>query len=310
MSDYVMQADRYYGSTARDYEKKRSIKPDWQREQNAVSKMVTSGPVLDVPVGTGRYLQIYKDKGFKFQGIDASHEMIAQAHLKHADLIAKRGCITDLPFKGRQFGTVVCSRLLNWLYPVDMAKAVQEMRRVGKQIVTSIRLGEKGHHEGQANYTHSRQDFYAAIDGLFIESYEWILTAPDGEFGFYKLRKPTWADVKTQFAWHRDTTNAIQRLADNWIDRLKIKPVHCSKGSIRAEQWHAERIKLLIERLASVPNIEGQPNCMLTDEQPHSEDGPLVIVRTQGREFMLDGRRRSNKWMHGDSWHQMLVIEA
>ncbi|HSH29283.1 MAG TPA: class I SAM-dependent methyltransferase, partial [Thiohalobacter sp.] len=167
MNPYRMVADRYYGSTARDYDRKRSHKPCWGREQAAVDKFVSQGPVLDVPVGTGRYLQIYKDKGFKFQGIDASHEMIAQAHLKHADLDAKRGYITDLPFKDRQFGTVVCSRLLNWLYPVDMAKAVQEMRRVGKQIVTSIRLGEKGHHEGQANYTHSKQDFYAAIDGLF-----------------------------------------------------------------------------------------------------------------------------------------------
>lgn len=268
------------------------------------------GPVLDVPVGTGRYLDIYKRKGLKFQGLDASDEMIAQAKRKHPALVAQRGTVLDLPFGHKQFGTVVCSRLLNWLYPVDMAKAVQEIRRVGKEVVTSIRLGEPGHHEGQGNYTHSHEDFFSAIDGLFIEGREWVLTAPDGEFAMYHIRKPTRNDVKRQFAWHKDRHDAIRRLAHSWCERFGVEPVDWTKGRVRAEQWHASRIKDLVYQMAAVRNVDGSENRMLTDEPPNRIEGPLTVLRTQGREAMLDGRRRSNVWMRGNGWHQVLVIEV
>ena len=243
MNTYRMVADRYYGSTARDYDRKRSHKPCWAREQAAVEKFVRYGPVLDVPVGTGRYLDIYRRKGLEFQGLDASDEMIAQARKKCPDLRAQRGTVLDLPFGNKQFGTVVCSRLLNWLYPVDMAKAVQEIRRVGKEVVTSIRLGAPGHHEGQGNYTHSHEDFYAAIDGLMIAGYEWVLTAPDGEFGMFHLRKPT-ATTSSASSTHSDKYRAIQRLADSWADRYNVPRVDWMKGRIRAEQWHASRSRI------------------------------------------------------------------
>lgn len=310
MNTYKMVADRYYGSTARDYDRKRSHKPCWAREQAAVEKFVRYGPVLDVPVGTGRYLDIYRRKGLEFQGLDASDEMIALARKKCPDLRAQRGTILDLPFGDKQFGTVVCSRLLNWLYPVDMAKAVQEIRRVGKEVVTSIRLGVPGHHEGQGNYTHSHEDFFSAIDGLFIEGREWVLTAPDGEFAMYHLRKPNKNDVKRQFLRHKDKHAAIQRLADNWCDRYGIDRVDWEKGRVRAEQWHASRIKELVYRMAAVPNLDGSANRMLTDDKPFHLQGPLTVLRTQGHEAMLDGRRRSNIWMKGDGWHQVLVVEV
>lgn len=310
MNTYRMVADRYYGSTARDYDKKRNYKPCWGREQAAVEKFVRYGPVLDVPVGTGRYLDIYRRKGLKFQGLDASDEMIAQARKKCPGLVAQRGTALDLPFGHKQFGTVVCSRLLNWLYPVDMAKAVQEIRRVGKEVVTSIRLGEPGHHEGQGNYTHSHGDFYAAIDGLMVAGYEWVLTAPDGEFGMFHLRKPTRNDIKRQFDWHSDKHRAIQRLADSWADRYNVPRVDWMKGRIRSEQWHASRIKDLVYRMSETPNTDGTRNKMLTDEKPGRLEGPITIIRMHGREAMLDGRRRSNVWMKGDGWHQVLVIDV
>lgn len=305
-----MVADRYYGSTARDYDRKRSHKPCWAREQAAVEEFVKHGPVLDVPIGTGRYLQIYKDKGLPFRGLDASDEMIAKAREKHPDLDAVRGTVLDLPYGNKQFGTVVCSRLLNWLYPVDMAKAVQEIRRVGREIVTSIRLGDPGHHEGQGNYTHSREDFYAAIDGLMVAGYRWVLTAPDGEFGMYHLRKPTWNDVKRQFAWHGDKTDAIQRLAGNWTDAYGVEPVDVGTGRIRAEHWSNERLHDLVHSMAETPRPDGTRNRMLTDDPPGRLEGPITILRTQGYEAMLDGRRRSNVWMNQAGYYQVLVIDV
>src|SRR5690625_7301535 len=113
MNTYRMVGDRSYGSTARDYDRKRDYKPCWAREQAAVEKFVRHGPVLDVPVGTGRYLDIYRRKGLKFQGLDASDEMIAQARKKCPGLVAQRGTVLGLPVGHKRFGTVVRSRLRN-----------------------------------------------------------------------------------------------------------------------------------------------------------------------------------------------------
>jgi len=307
---YRMVADRYYKSTARDYDKKRDYKPCWAREQAAVEAFVHAGPVLDVPCGTGRYVQVYKDKGLDAQGVDASDEMIALAQQKHPDFVAQRGTVLDLPFPDKAFQTVVCSRLLNWLYPVDMAKAVQELRRVGREIVASIRIGDKGHHKGQGNYTHSLEDWYAAIDGLMIEDYRWVLTAPDGEFGMYRLRKPRWRDVDQSFKWHKDGTCAIQRLTDNWTDCYGLRRVNARAGRLRAERWTHERLKQLVLKMAHTPRTDGTENKMMTDELPKDEDGHIIVVRTQGHEAIIDGRRRANRWMDTRGFCKVLVINA
>src|SRR5699024_7072239 len=94
---YRMVADRYYKSTARDYDKKRDYKPCWAREQAAVEAFVHAGPVLDVPCGTGRYVQIYKDKGLDAQGGDESDEMIALEEEKQPDFVAQWGSVLDWP---------------------------------------------------------------------------------------------------------------------------------------------------------------------------------------------------------------------
>jgi len=307
---YRMVADRYYKSTARDYDKKRDYKPCWAREQAAVESFVHVGPVLDVPCGTGRYVQLYKDKGLVAQGVDASDEMIALAQQKHPDFVAQRGTVLDLPFPDKAFQTVVCSRLLNWLYPVDMAKAAQELRRAGREIVASIRIGDKGHHKGQGNYTHSLEDWYAAIDGLMIEDYRWVLTAPDGEFGMYRLRKPRWRDVEAAFKWHKDGTGAIQRLTDNWTDCYGLRRVTARAGRLRAERWTHERLKQLVIKMARTPRIDGVENKMMTDELPKYEDGYIIVVRTQGHEAIIDGRRRANRWMDTRGFCKVLVIHA
>ena len=62
--------------------------------------------------------------------------------------------------------------------------------------------------------------------------------------------------------------------------------------------------------MAAVPNLDGGANRMLTDDKPFHLQGPLTVLRTQGHEAMLDGRRRSNIWMKGDGWHQVLVVDV
>lgn len=311
LSDRVMiDPDKYYGRQATEYEAKRAHKPCWEREQQAVRDFVTHGPVLDVPCGTGRYIQIYKDKGLKFRGIDASCDMIAEAQKKHPDLVADVGSILELPFGNKEFGTVVCSRLLNWLYPEDMARAMTEIRRVGKTIVTSIRTGEKGLHQHQGNFTHSLEDFYLAAQGLLIDGRRHILSASDGEFEMFRLRKPNWNDVRRQFAYHGDKTNAIERLTSNWTAAYRLAQVRAANGVVKAEFWTHDRINDLVEKMAATPRPDGTKNAMITQEKPRHTDHPITVLRTQGHEAMLDGRRRSNVWRHVPGMYQALVIEV
>src|SRR5690606_17615213 len=199
-----MNPDKYYGRQATGYDAQRMHRPDWPLEQKAVEDFVEDGPVLDCPVGTGRYIQIYKNKGLKVRGIDVSADMIAVAKSKHPDLDAQVGSILDIPFKDGEFKTAVCSRLLNWLYPEDMGRAIDELRRVADTLILSIRTGKKGHHKNQANYTHSEEDFLLACQGLYMEQRRLIHRPSDGPFEFFKFRKPNTNDVRAQFNWHKD----------------------------------------------------------------------------------------------------------
>ena len=54
-----MSIPQYTGTEASQYEAKRAHKDVWQAEQALIAEMVNAGPVLDVPIGTGRYLPIY-----------------------------------------------------------------------------------------------------------------------------------------------------------------------------------------------------------------------------------------------------------
>lgn len=179
-----MKADHYYGKIVDDYDAIRMRNPVWEREQAAVAAMVTRGPVLDCPVGTGRFLGIYAGKGLDCVGVDASNEMLAAAKAKHPDADLRHGSILSLPFADKAFGTVVCSRMLNWFEPGDMAQAMAEIRRLAHDIVVSIRIGTPGTAHG--NRTHSAADFAAACEGLEIADKR-VIATDGGEFAMYKL---------------------------------------------------------------------------------------------------------------------------
>lgn len=182
-----MIADRYYGRLADEYDAVRERTPIWALEHAAVGEMVTRGPVLDCPVGTGRFLSIYRAKGLDYVGADASCEMLDKARAKDRSMVAFHASILALPFDDKEFGTAVCSRMLNWFYPENMALAMAEVRRVAHEIVVSVRIGKQGHHSTQENYTHSAADFAAACEGLETTGKRVIASGGDGEFAIYKL---------------------------------------------------------------------------------------------------------------------------
>lgn len=310
-----MKSDHYYGPYATGYEAKRAHKPGWEREQAAIDEFVTVGPLLDVPFGTGRYTPIYDEKNIQFVGVDTSADMLAVAQENHPSAVGKVriGDVKALPFAAGEFATVVCSRLMNWLYPEDFEAALRELARVAKTIVVSIRLGIPGKPAHRGNYTHDRNHFYSILHdlGLYIAGQKTISTASDGEFIMFKLRKPVWEDVQRQFVHHPDGTRAINRLAKVWTGRYALTGVELSESCpVRAEYWSASQLKQLIWKMAECPRADGQPNTMITDKPPRFTDGPVVVFKTQDETAMIDGRRRSNVWMKKPGRYPVLVIDA
>jgi ubiquinone/menaquinone biosynthesis C-methylase UbiE len=126
----------YTPDDARTYDRDREVEPLWHAENAYVADLVKqlgASTVLDVPVGTGRFLPFYA--GAQVTGVDLSDAMLSIATarvaadgLRHITL--QQGSVTDLPFADRAFQLVVCWRLLHLLPPLVLRAALAEMARV------------------------------------------------------------------------------------------------------------------------------------------------------------------------------------
>jgi len=131
-------ARQYTGPRAQRYDEERVGSEKWNLEQTVVESMLgrlsRGATVLDVPVGTGRFIEFYKRFQLRVTGVDASLDMLAEADRKAKaldfQLAVVHGTIFDLAFDGDSFDAVVCVRFLNWLDEPDFAAAVGELARV------------------------------------------------------------------------------------------------------------------------------------------------------------------------------------
>jgi ubiquinone/menaquinone biosynthesis C-methylase UbiE len=139
-------AIKYRGRMAANYEAKRKKQIRWDLENQLVSAMLHTlhGSVLDVPVGTGRFLKLYQDLKLECTGIDTSDEMLALARKKRLPGKLLKGNATAIDFPNKSFDHVVCVRFLDLIDEPAMLQVVKELCRVAKQtVIFTIRLGEK-----------------------------------------------------------------------------------------------------------------------------------------------------------------------
>lgn len=296
--------NRYRGDQARRYEQARASKSTWKTENQIIERWVKHGPVLDVPIGTGRYIPHYLAEGIEYVGLDISTDMIAQAKKKDPGVDARAGSILQIPAEDGQFETVVCTRLFNWFDEPDMLKALAECLRVGRRVVFSIRLGRPGSRTNSSTITHGRIALSVALDGWHRSRWEVISTIHRGSYEMWEVRRPTWGDVEAQFRDRRDgPLGTIQRLAGDWAPRMGVDVPdlgpHCD---VRAEWWTSGKIKRVLHKAA-----EADPH-MITDKKPRRTNHPLVAFERDGRYGLIDGRRRSNLWQDRPGLYPVLVI--
>ena len=151
---------RYSGSSALRYDAKRRDTPRYKSEEAVFEEMyslVEPRKVLDVPVGTGRWLAFYELRGATVTGLDLSQDMLdiaatkaptarGMAQLRRANLL-DRTAISDLRGK---FDLIVCVRFLNWLSTDEVEIALSNLSWLEPR---SIILG--AHIRGQYPVTHS-----------------------------------------------------------------------------------------------------------------------------------------------------------
>lgn len=143
---------RYRGATATDYESHRRDSEKWQREQDAVADFVeriaaeTDDPLfLDVPVGTGRFFDIYERNSVAAVGVDISEDMLEEAREKLGDgtagITLERGDILELSDLNIAPDAVICIRFMNWLDTDDVRTALASIADTGPDhVVVGIRV--------------------------------------------------------------------------------------------------------------------------------------------------------------------------
>lgn len=152
-----VKGDTYYGRVARNYEVRRQKQGWWHVEQTEMEALLDQLPrslrVLDVPFGTGRFVEMYLARGHQVHGLDASDAMITQA----AEILGPKfkrcsttvGTATALPYQDGEFDMVVSTRFLRDIIVFKDAKAaLKEFSRVTNKYAI-IQLGQSTATKGQ-----------------------------------------------------------------------------------------------------------------------------------------------------------------
>ncbi len=135
-------AKKYHGRMASTYDSTREGERQWESEQRIVEDLLAGFPrgtsVLDVPVGTGRFLAACVRSGFNITGVDSSSSMLSNAREKvdpGAAVRLEEGRIYSLPFPDGSFDVVVCIRFMDWVAGDDFRRALAELARVTRNAI-------------------------------------------------------------------------------------------------------------------------------------------------------------------------------
>jgi len=136
----------YFGEKAKNYDEKRIFQKKWKDEQSIVYKYLKqisshnkSLKVLDIPVGTGRFFDFYKEFNFSVVGMDISDDMLEEAEKKAKiiNLKAKlmKGNITNISMPDKSFDVVICIRIFNLMNFNNFLKSISEVVRTSRKYI-------------------------------------------------------------------------------------------------------------------------------------------------------------------------------
>jgi ubiquinone/menaquinone biosynthesis C-methylase UbiE len=180
-------AKAYRGKLAEKYDAVRDKQERWHLENDYVAQMLEGlrGTVMDCPVGTGRFLKLYKRLGLRCSGVDSSEAMLAIARKKERSAKLWAGDATALNVQPKSYDTFVCVRFLNLIEEEALKDVMNEIDRVTKShVVLTIRLGE-GYHSNSSMATHDEKKFRS-----LLKRHGWKITREELIFnkGWFVMR--------------------------------------------------------------------------------------------------------------------------
>ncbi len=145
MSSYPAKS-RYRGAVAETYNRLRATSPRWEHEQQLIQGLIgrfpTGTTVLDVPLGTGRFLDHYGRCGLMAYGLDISSDMLNEA--LRGEILPEGMLQADterIPLRDKAVDYVVCARLLNWVPMPVFEMILSEFRRVARKgVLVEVRV--------------------------------------------------------------------------------------------------------------------------------------------------------------------------
>ena len=150
----------YQGGAASSYVAKRASKAKWKAEDLFLETTLkgVQGKVLDAPVGTGRFLELYRQRGLEVVGVDCSNAMLALARAAHPWATLEHGDVASLRFGNGAFDVVVCVRLLHLVATYEVAHIMRELFRGAKShVILTTYLDAKPYVSGRSQ-VHVRND--------------------------------------------------------------------------------------------------------------------------------------------------------
>lgn len=128
----------YRGDIVARYDEDRKVEPLWAEEQEFVRDWIKRLPagavVLDLPVGTGRFLPLLAECGLAARGLDISEDMVAEArrrygHLGESIQLAV-GDAEHLALTDQSVDCVICWRFFHLIPRPVIERVLREFRRV------------------------------------------------------------------------------------------------------------------------------------------------------------------------------------
>jgi ubiquinone/menaquinone biosynthesis C-methylase UbiE len=146
----------YQGSIVSGYEARRATQASWHEENRVFDTYLeqldlpSGAPVLDIPIGTGRFLESFTRRGFHVIGRDISADMVATSKQRAtaiglADADIAVGDSTNIALADNSVTLVVSVRFLVHLELPVIDQILSELARVSSgHVITHVRIASPG----------------------------------------------------------------------------------------------------------------------------------------------------------------------
>ena len=133
---------KYRGEVAARYDEKRAVKDVTRRDQaiveNYLSKIAPGSSVLDIPAGTGRFIQFCLGRGLRYTGVDISADMLDVARTKvpagATNIELRVADARALPFGDDAFDYAIIIKFIKWLPNLELLiDVLKEIKRVTRK---------------------------------------------------------------------------------------------------------------------------------------------------------------------------------